>query len=91
MKLQYSSPSLHLSSGWAELVTSHALPGPGVIEGLKSVATPGSGCVLVAEMTTQDCLTSTEYIKGQYTLSGYITIQDCLLGCPNWRYLSSYG
>ena len=64
VQLQYTSPTLHLSLGWAELVTSHALPGPGVIDGLKSVASAGSGGVLVIEMSTQDALTSPDYVKG---------------------------
>ena len=64
MQLQYSSPALLLSSGWAELVTSHALPGPGVINGLRGVAKTGSGCVLVVEMSSQGTLTTSEYTKG---------------------------
>ena len=73
MQLQYSSPSLLLSSGWAELVTSHALPGPGVINGLRGVAKTGSGCVLVVEMSSQGTLTTSEYTKGFQNLKfGFI-------------------
>ena len=61
---QYLSPTLHLSSGWAELVTCHALPGPGVIDSLKNVVSSGTGGVLVVEMSTQGALTSPEYTKG---------------------------
>ena len=64
VKLQYTSPILQLSSGWAELVTSHALSGPGVIDGLKEVAVEGSGCVVVIEMSTQDSLTTQDYTTG---------------------------
>ena len=64
VQLQYTSPALHLSSGWAELVTSHALPGPGVVEGLKEVAVEGSGCVVVVEMSSQGSLTTQDYVRG---------------------------
>ena len=64
VQLQYCSPWLCLSSGWAELVTCHALPGSGVIEGLRGVAKSGSGCVVVAEMSSQGSLTSSDYTKG---------------------------
>ena len=67
MKLQYSSPVLSLPSGWAELVTCHALPGPGVVEGLKEVAVEGSGCVMVVEMSSQGSLTTPDYVTGTYT------------------------
>ena len=49
-------------------MTSHALPGPGVIKGLKSVAAEGTGCVVVIEMSSQDCLTSSEYVTGEIQL-----------------------
>ena len=64
VQLQFSSPSLHLTSGWAHLVTCHALPGPGVLEGLRGVAKTGTGCVLVVEMSSQGALTTPEYMKG---------------------------
>ena len=64
VKLQYSSPVLSLPSGWAELVTCHALPGPGVVEGLKEVAVEGSGCVMVVEMSSQGSLTTPDYVTG---------------------------
>jgi orotidine-5'-phosphate decarboxylase len=64
VKLQYSSPALSLPSGWAGLVTCHALPGPGVVEGLKEVAVEGSGCVVVVEMSSQGSLTTPDYVTG---------------------------
>jgi uridine monophosphate synthetase len=78
VQLQYSSPALHLSSGWAGLVTSHALPGPGVIDGLKGVATAGSGCVLVVEMSSQDSLTSPEYTTAAVSMA--IAHPDYIVG-----------
>ena len=53
-----------MSSGWAQLVTCHALPGPGVVEGLKGVAVPGSGCVLVTQMSSEGNLASQDYTNG---------------------------
>lgn len=61
VQLQYQTPSYHMSVGWAELVTCHALPGPGVIEGLRG---RGSGCVIVVEMSSEGSLTTAEYTKG---------------------------
>lgn len=54
----------HQCSEWAELVTCHALPGPGVIHGLMGVAPTGSGCVLVAEMSTEGSLATGDYTRG---------------------------
>ena len=59
--MQYHAPFYHMSIGWAELVTCHALPGPGVIEGLKG---EGCGCVLVVEMSSEGNLATAEYTKG---------------------------
>lgn len=56
-----------MSSGWADLVTCHALPGPGVIEGLVGVAPTGRGCVIVAEMSTAGSLATGEYTRGWVT------------------------
>jgi uridine monophosphate synthetase len=69
VKLQYSSPVLSLPSGWAELVTCHALPGPGVVEGLKEVAVEGSGCVMVVEMSSQGSLTTPDYVTGAVAMA----------------------
>ena len=38
VKLQYSS-GVHKISDWADIVNAHALPGPGIIEGLQQVQT----------------------------------------------------
>ena len=54
-----------MSLGWADLVTCHALPGPGVLDALRGVAVAGSGCVLVAEMSSQGTLATGDYTKGE--------------------------
>lgn len=66
VKLQYQR---HLSSGWAELVTCHALPGPGVIRGLQGAARPGCGCVIVAEMSTDGNLATDSYCKAAVSMA----------------------
>ncbi len=58
-----------MTTGWAELVTCHALPGPGLIEGLRGVAPAGSGCVLVAEMSSKGTLATGDYTKGKHTMA----------------------
>ena len=64
IQLQYQQEKYHMTSGWAQLVTCHPLPGPCVIEGLGGVAPKGSGCVLVAEMSSEGALTSKNYTQG---------------------------
>ena len=59
-RVQYCCQALE----WAPLVTCHALPGPGVIDGLVGVAPAGSGCVIVAEMSSSGTLAVGEYTKG---------------------------
>ena len=61
VQLQYKQ---HLSSGWAELVTCHALPGVGVIDGLRRACPDGCGCVIVAQMSTTGNLVTQEYTQG---------------------------
>ncbi|KAK3867549.1 hypothetical protein Pcinc_027005 [Petrolisthes cinctipes] len=61
---QYSGGA-HKVVEWAHLVTAHALPGPGVIEGLASAAQDQErGCVLVSQMSSVGALTSQEYVNG---------------------------
>ncbi|XP_064399706.1 uridine 5'-monophosphate synthase-like [Halichondria panicea] len=69
VQMQYTQEQYCLTSGWAPLVTCHPLPGPGVIDGLMSVAPPGSGCVLVAEMSSSGTLAVGEYTKGAISLA----------------------
>ena len=68
VRCQYQNKAYHLTSGWAELVTCHAISGPGVIKSLKGVASEGSGCVLVAEMSSEGTLASGSYTQSELTL-----------------------
>ena len=63
---QYNNPAYGLTTGWAELVTCHAVSGPGIVKGLKGVAYEGSGCVLVAEMSSEGSLASGGYTQSKW-------------------------
>ena len=66
VRYQYLNEGYHLTSGWAELVTCHAIPGPGVLKALKEVSSAGDGCVLVAEMSSEDTLATGEYTNRKF-------------------------
>uniref|UniRef100_A0A4W4EIL6 Orotidine 5'-phosphate decarboxylase n=1 Tax=Electrophorus electricus TaxID=8005 RepID=A0A4W4EIL6_ELEEL len=63
VKHQYEGGVYKISS-WAHIVNAHALPGPGVVEGLQVVGKPlGRGCLLIAQMSSQGCLATAEYTQ----------------------------
>jgi uridine monophosphate synthetase len=46
---------------WADMITTHILPGPGIIEAL--VKSGARGIILIAEMSSKDNLITTDYTK----------------------------
>lgn len=46
---------------WTDMVTVHALPGPGILSALKQACSAGQACVLVAEMSSVGTLTTKSY------------------------------
>ncbi|XP_072253441.1 uridine 5'-monophosphate synthase [Leuresthes tenuis] len=63
VKHQYDGGVYQISS-WSHIVNAHAVPGPGVVQGLGGVGKPmGRGCLLIAQMSSQGSLATGEYTK----------------------------
>ncbi|KAJ8352443.1 hypothetical protein SKAU_G00239190 [Synaphobranchus kaupii] len=64
VKLQYEG-GLYRISSWSHIINAHAVPGPGVVQGLSAVGRPlDRGCLLIAQMSSAGSLA-----KGDYTES----------------------
>lgn len=63
VKHQYEGGIYRISS-WAHIINAHALPGPGVLQGLSAVGKPlGHGCLLIAQMSSRGCLATGDYTQ----------------------------
>ncbi|XP_006869434.1 PREDICTED: uridine 5'-monophosphate synthase [Chrysochloris asiatica] len=63
VKNQYEGGVFKIAS-WADLVTAHAVPGSGVVKGLREVGLPlQRGCLLIAEMSSAGSLATGKYTE----------------------------
>ncbi|XP_018417204.1 PREDICTED: uridine 5'-monophosphate synthase [Nanorana parkeri] len=69
VKHQYEG-GLYKISSWSDVVNAHAVPGPGVVQGLQAVGEPlGRGCLVIAEMSSQGSLATGDYTKAAVKLA----------------------
>ncbi|CAH2304991.1 Uridine 5 -monophosphate synthase [Pelobates cultripes] len=63
VKQQYEGGIYRISS-WSDVVNVHAVPGPGVVQGLREAGLAlGRGCLVIAEMSSQGSLAVGDYTK----------------------------
>ena len=61
---------------WADIVTCHSLPGPGVLDGLKARIfnqEKPRGCFLLAEMSSNKNLITESYKQGEHNI-GFLNL-----------------
>ncbi|XP_075687155.1 LOW QUALITY PROTEIN: uridine 5'-monophosphate synthase [Rhinoderma darwinii] len=69
VKRQYEGGVFKISS-WADVVNVHAVPGPGVVQGLQEAGEAlGRGCLVIAEMSSKGSLATGEYTKAAVALA----------------------
>lgn len=95
VQLQYAQ-GIYKIADWAELITAHTVPGPGIVTGLKEVGLPrGHATVLLAEMSSQGHLLSEDYRRRTIEMArlhadfviGFISVHR-LLESPEFLYLT---
>ncbi|XP_056409414.1 uridine 5'-monophosphate synthase-like [Hyla sarda] len=69
VKHQYEGGVFKIAS-WADVVNVHAVPGPGVVQGLQAVGEElGRGCLVIAEMSSKGSLATGGYTKAAVALA----------------------
>ncbi|KAG7464128.1 hypothetical protein MATL_G00184030 [Megalops atlanticus] len=55
---------LYRIASWSHIVNAHAVPGPGVVQGLREVGKPlDRGCLLIAQMSSKGSLATGDYTQ----------------------------
>lgn len=95
VKQQYQG-GIYKMVDWADIVNAHALPGPGIVKGLREVGLPKQrGLLLLAEMSSENNLMDENYQNKTIAMAqqfpdfviGFIS-QRKLSDDPHWIYMT---